>query len=474
MSVAITNQVSYTLKPTSIKANRKQIVLPSSNKTTFDDGDTCVFYLPSLKSHVMDGHSAYLRFTATITGNGYVDNTAQSFINRIQTYGAGGQLISDLQQYNVLANMMMDLQLSQSEKIGLSATLGTEDDYGATTATTTVTNGSGGQIGIGAFPTAAVNNGAAFTDLTVTTTPTLTNSNRKGRTLTNGSSYTFCIPLLHPIFTLSEKYWPCFAMSDDTRLEITWASVTEALVSSTNYTISNPEIIVDFIELDSSVFPLIEQTYSGRDLIIPAQDYRHYSSQIASGTSGNISQIIPAKQQSARAFWFSFRPAETQVTAGYAVSSRVCPFYSVNYSFNLNIGGMKVPPHPIRTRVASELSEWFASTQTALHAFNALEMNGSINRTYYQAVSTQTGHQTGADSYRNAYALGINLDTLRGQSQTQNSGINLSSVSTYYEGYIGTAPVTSANAAESYSVDAYLLFDIMLVVDSSGLVSVRF
>lgn len=468
MSVAISSSLNYSLKPTSIKATRKQLVIPSSNKTTFSPSDTCVLYVPSLRGHVMDGQSAYLRFTVTPTTTGYVDNTAQSFINRIQTYGAGGQLISDLQQYNVLANMMMDLQLSQSEKIGLSATLGTEDDYLSTKAL----NRTGAQVAIGGLPVAAVADDAEFTDLSIEHT----NSNRKGMAVTDATAYTFCIPLLHPMFTLSEKYYPCFALSDDTRLEITWATVTEALVTSTNYSIENPELIVDFIELDSSVFPLIEQTYSGRDLIIPAQDYRHYSSQIASGTSGNISQIIPAKQQSARAFWFAIRPAQTQATAGYTVSSRINPFYTENDSFNLNIGGQKVPQHPIRTRETGNFAEWFASTQTALHAFNSLEMNGSINRSYYQVYGTgnTTNHQTAGDSYRNAFCLGINLDTLRGQSQTQNSGINLSSVTTYYEGYIANASKTTANANEALTVDTYLLFDIMFVIDSSGLMSVRF
>jgi hypothetical protein len=429
----------------------------------------------------MDGQSGYLRLTLTPTGaNGYIDNTAESLINRIQTYGSGGQLISDLQQYNVLANMMMDLQLSQSEKIGLSATLGTEDDYFSATAATALTyTAQTAQNAFATLPAAQVDAGDAFDTLTATTTPTITNTNRKGRAVTVSAnpttSYTFCIPLLHPMFSMSEKYWPAFAMSDDTRLEVTWATAVEALVTCTGYSISNPEIVVDFIELDSSVFPLIEQTYAGRDLIIPAQDYRHYSSQIASGTSGNISQIIPAKQQSARAFFFSFRPQETQVAAGYTVSSRVCPFYSINDSFNLNIGGMKVPPHPIRTRVAGNLSEWFASTQTALHAFNSIEMDGCLNRTYYQAIATQAGHQNGANSYQNGWALGINLDTLRGQSQTQNSGINLSGVTTYYEGYIGTeAKNVAAAADEAYSVDAYLLFDVMFVIDQAGLCSVRF
>ena len=294
----------------------------------------------------------------------------------------------------------------------------------------------------------------------------------------NATSYTFCIPILHPFFTMSERYFPAFALSDDTRVEFTWSSVAEALVASTGFTITNPEIVVDYIEFDSAVMPMIQQTYSGSELVFPAQDYHYYASQIAAGTAGNISQIIAAKQQSARMMLFAFRPAETQAAAGYSVSSRVNPFYSVGDQFNLNIGGMKTPQHPLRTRIAANHAEWMASTQTALHAMNSLDMNGSLNRTYYGKTSARLGHSVGATSYTNGFVLGLNLDSLRGQNQTQNSGISLANVTTYYEGYIGTGPVTSTqtngvDTPESMSVDCFLLHDCLYVIDSNGQMSVK-
>lgn len=475
MSIAITNQVSYNLKPTSVKATRKTITVLASNKTDFSPGDTTTFFLPSLRNHVMDGQSGYLRFTVNAaTANSYTDNTAHCFIDRLMTYGAGGQLIDDIAEYGVLANLMTDLQLSQSEKIGLSGLLGTEDDYGSTTATTALTWHAATTAQTWAALSGA-NPGDAFTTLDATTTPTLTNSNRKGRSLTAASSYTFCISLLHPWFAMSEKYIPVFAMSsDDTRLELTWQTAIKALVGAgtQTYTVSNPEIIVDYIEFDSSVMPLIQQTYAGRDLIFPSQSYHHYASTI-SATAGSKQAIIPAKQSSCRAFFFAFRPAETQTSAAYTLSSRANPFWAAGDYFNLNVGGAKIPAHPITTRVSGEFSEWYASTQCALHAMNALEMDGSINRTYYNVWEVQNARQVTAASYRNAFALGVNLDSLRGQSTTSNSGVSLSNLTCYWEGYNGTAPKNSGDAAETVTVDAYLLHDVLYVVDANGMVSVR-
>lgn len=476
MSVSITNGVNYSLKPTSVKANRKQVVIPSSNKTDFSPEETCIFYLPSLRNNVMDGQSGYLRFTLQVaTAACNLDVSAHSLIERIQTYGSGGQLISDLQNYSVLATMLLDLQLSQSEKIGLSSMLGCEDTHSS--VSTTLTNTSGNNVGIGGFPLVAVNDGTAFgTNTGMVATNSVSDLNRSGRTLAIGT-YTFCIPLLHPLFTLSEKMWPCFAMNDDTRLEIQWSSVSKAVYSAGApvLTIKNPEIIVDFIEFDSAVFPLIQQTYAGRDLIVPAQDYRYYASQIASGTSGNISQIIPSKVMSARAFFFAFRPAQTQIQGAYSVGSRVNPFWALGDNLALNIGGVKVPQRPITTRVSDEFSEWFASTQQSLHAMNNLSMNGGITLSYYERATKDTGYVVGASSYRNAFALGINTDTLQRQSDSSNSGLNLSNITTYYEGYIGTAP-TQGNAAtqQSVSVDTYVLHDTLYIVDASGSTSLRF
>lgn len=471
MSVALTSGCNYSLKPTSVRCTRRQIVIPASNGTSFTPSQTAQFFVPSLKNNVMDGASGYLRLTVTTTctAGGYFDNNAGSLIDRIMTYGAGGQLISDIQNYSVLNAMMVDLQLTQSEKIGLSSLFGTEDDY------LTSTVGAGTIKPVTAYADVAAINAATLPAAAAATT--ITNSNRKGRAFANNTSYTFCIPIIHPLFTMSEKYFPSFALNDDTRIEFTWNSAKGALVAGDanafSFTITNPEIVVDYIEFDSSVFPMIQATYTGSDLVLPAQDYRHYASIIASGTTGSISQIMPMKQNSARAVFFAFRPAETQDDQTYTASSRHNPFFTAGDWLALNIGGIRVPQTGVRTRVTGEFSQWMASTQTALHAFNSLEMDGGINRTYYNVSGSQAGHTVGRNAYTNAFCVGINLDQLRGQNQTTNSGLSLANVTTYYEGYIGALSQGTGPANENVSVSAYLLHDILLIIDPSGNMSLR-
>jgi hypothetical protein len=455
MATAITNSVNYSLKPVSVKASRKTIVIPASNATTYAPQSTAIFYIPSLRSHVMDGKSGYLRFKLKPTTTGRIDVSAHSLIDRIMTYGAGGQLISDIQAYRVIATEMLDMQLSQSEKIGLSTMLGTEDEYFTPTA-------AAAAFATGSTPTAAE------------VSALVPNANRRGKAIANGTTYSFCLPILHPMFTMSEKYFPSFACADDTRIEITWSSVRDALVTCTDYEISNPEIVVDMIEMGEEVFPLIQQTYAGRDLIIPAQDYRYYSSTISKDTQGNISQIIPAKQRSVRAMFFGFRSGTTQATDGYSTGSRANPFWTAGDTFSLNIGGMRVPNKPLTTVVSNEFAPYFASTQSALHALNSLEVNGALHATYYNKSLRNGGYSATTNSFSNGFLIGVNLDSLRGQGETSNSGTDLSSVTTYWEGYMASAPTEpAANTTTTVTVDTHVLYDCLFVVGQDGNVSLR-
>lgn len=441
----ISSKAKYDLKPTSVAVNRKTLNISASNNTTFSPGDVSVFYLPALQNNLLDPWSQYLRFTATITGTGHIDNTAHSFIERIMTYQSGN-LLDDLQNYSVLANALVDASLSQSEKIGVSPMLGSEDTYFDPT-----------QIDIGGdiISVAEWNSG-------------LPNANRIGQGVANATSYTFCIPIIYFLGTLAEKYIPVFAMSDDFRVEITWSSALKALVSATGFTITNPEIVVDYLEVSPAVISLIQSTYKGRDLVIACQSYKTYTSSIPTSTSGSISQIIPCKVKSARMAMFSFRPANTQVVGSYAVSSRVNPFWSSGDQFLLNIGGSNVPQQPIRTRVAGEFSQYYASLQSAFHSLQHLDMNGSLSRSYFQTFSGTNGYNEDTNAYRNGFLTAINLDSYQNQGDLSNSGMDLSGLTSYWQGFIGNEARTAGGASQAITVDTFILHDKMMIVNAMG------
>lgn len=137
---AITKDLQYTMKPSSVKGKRYTRVIPSLSSRTYNFGDTVIFQIPAgMRNQVMDGSTGYLRFTlrmnvaaaggavAANAFNARFDYTAASAIRRIDLYGSGGALLESIDNYSVLANILYDVTHSQSELIGLSSMIGTTD-----------------------------------------------------------------------------------------------------------------------------------------------------------------------------------------------------------------------------------------------------------------------------------------------------------------------------------------------------------
>ena len=122
----------YNLKPSSVRARSYRGSLPTTNKSTFNPSDTAVIYVPGGRRNCYaDCNQSYLRFTVqnndTVAGNYFFfDNLASSIINRLDVYHASNML-ETIQQYNVLMSYIVDAQLNQSEKYGLSNIYGTSN-----------------------------------------------------------------------------------------------------------------------------------------------------------------------------------------------------------------------------------------------------------------------------------------------------------------------------------------------------------
>jgi hypothetical protein len=447
---ALPRQAVFTPKPIGVPCKRKTVVISAQNKTTFSPSDTADYYLPSLPNQVLDGQTAYLRGVINITGaNVAVDGTFHSLIDNIQTFGSGGQLISNIQNYGVLASMLNDVGLSASAKVGLSTVLGCESDMYA-------------------YSSSNLNTSAPITSF-------ISNNNRSGASLTSGSSYSFCIPIIHPLFSLSQRYFPCYAMNDSTRVSITWASVINAFYSagSPGYTLTNPEIVCEMLEFDDSVMAHIRDTYKGVPLAVPSFDYAAYSSLISAGSSGTVTNIMSLPYSSALMMLFAFRPSETQIQGAYSTSSRVNPMFSANDTFQLVVGNTIIPQKPIKTLVANDGAAYFSELQKAFQAWNdPTVMNGNITKALYN-VAPKSGYSTGANSYLNAFTLALNLDTLRNQDSAV-SGLDLSKQTVRYEAYIGTAPLkTDGSTQQSITVNTFCLFNCQFIVDELGNTTVQ-
>lgn len=456
MSEAIVKEAQYTLKPSSVKAKRYTRVVPSlgnNPSSGYSMGDTIIFYLPSgLNNQMMDGQTAYLRFTlkCVITATGAVaagaqglamDYVASSIIRRIDIYGSGGALISSVDRYNVLMTALYDIFHSQSELKGLSPLLG--NDAGDTT---TALNRLGRAL---YAPSVLMANGD-----------------------TNTTNFNFAIPLITPITSGCSKYLPVYALEDDIRVEVILDTQANAFViptvanSSVACTILNPAIVVDYIELESGAMEQIKSLYAGRDLVLHCEDWHTYETTIADTTTGSWNTILPSKLMSAKCALFAFRRLGiTGVAAGYTLSSRSNPFTGASSTFNLNIGGNRVPQRPITVNIASDIVEFYAELKKSYHAFNHIEFSGDLPHSCY--TSTYNPAVGDLPSIR-GFLAGINLDSLRGQSDVLLSGTDLSKVTTYIEANFTTG------IAGLHTLDTFVKHDSLLVIDPNGKMTSKF
>lgn len=448
MATAITRQLNYSLKPSAPRGIRTKRVIPSigSNPSAgIAMGETIIFNLPAgLANTVMDGQTAFLKFTVNIVSVASaaanhtvsLDYTASSVIRSLSVYGPGGALLEQIDRYNTLSTVLYDIQTTQADQFGLSSLIGS-----SSADTLVATN----RLGVSIAQTHAV----------------------AGTVTTNN---VFSVPLISSIFQLQDSYFPLYACADDFRIEITLDTQTNAFVipatgniTSTTVTIVNPEIHVDYITLEPAVIEQMQSVYAGRDLVIHSSTYHTYETTIPDQTAGVYNSILPCKAMSAKSLLATFRPlGTTGVAAGYTQSARTNPFLGALSTWNLSVGGLRMPQRPITVAKASDVSEFFAEAQKAMHALSDLQMSGCVSRTGYTSATTVA---VGDAPNTRAFYLGLNLNQIRGQNDSILSGLDMSKATSMHEANF----VTGISGLQT--LNTFVFHDILLVVDSNGMVT---
>lgn len=138
----ITSDLQYTNKAIAPKGRVYESVVNPSNASSFAASSMAVIELPTARSgSYLDGKSLALRFTVTFVVTGTdtdnyisISDMANSFIDSITLY-AGGQVIETISNYGDIANLMMNLAMSPSQKAALGSVIGADSNgsvYGHT------------------------------------------------------------------------------------------------------------------------------------------------------------------------------------------------------------------------------------------------------------------------------------------------------------------------------------------------------
>lgn len=458
---AVPQDCLYNLKPSSVRARSYRASIPSSNKSIFAPSDQAILYIPGgRKGTYLDPNQSYLKMT--IQNNELVananffnfDNLGTSVINRVDTFHSGNS-IDSLQQYNALMSYIVDAQLNQTEKFGLSNIYGTSSS-------------------------------------------TLLANARSGLAVYPGQRVTICVPLLGAFGLGADKLIPIGQLYDDIRIEISTASIVEGVVwNAAPVNTINPFSIID-MQLELQIIELSDEGQHMVESITPfsspvymhANSWRHYVSSLPAGIGGAYSALVPARFASLKSLVvLPRRSTEINLATAYSTSSRLNPCIS---SYWFRCGAYMIPQRAVTLYSTSNTGghgEAFMELQKAFHGVNRPDMSTGIPFSQYNVVDLTAADLTIggmgapgqtipgaaniiANSHQNAFAIAQDLECFANKTDLLLSGMNTLSSQIFFECNVGWG-VAGQTPTVAFTLDYYANYDLILCLDN-GILSAKF
>ena len=322
---ALPNQVNYSEPLLMLPENTQNFLVAAlpTNGSTFGPGSIAQVDLTTNRGF-LDPASLSFRYKITTTSAAgtqtkIVGTPAYTFINKFVCY-ANSQTIETISNYNTVANMLVNLQMGVSDKLGQQYNLG----Y-----------------------------------VNYTTTP-VDNETTDGRLCaTAGDTFSVSAPL-YSLIGNSEKLIPLFLLQN-MRLEFTFESL--ANVSSnllvdittngstmTGYTISNFEVVYNVIDFGAEVQRQIMA--ESPKIRIKSSSYNTSIAPIASGTSGNINLIYNLRYASIKSAFLNMGGTNTSNSLGSANKNMdSIDVTNSNGDYCLQIAGINYPQKPLSSTI---------------------------------------------------------------------------------------------------------------------------
>lgn len=473
--------LKYGTKIESAVARSSRVNIQPQSGTIYGPNDTITINIPTRNNLVLVPTESYLKFNVQMTA-GAADNAfrwdsagAHGLISRIRVFH-GSSLLSDIDNYGMLAKMLFDLQQSPDGVYGKQNILcGTRNDMVGTTPTATATadntaaniNASIGMLSNKTMSVINVNSGERILELDGGI-DLIANG---AKTLLNN---VYCLNLISLVGSLcSASYIPLFALtSAPLRVEIVLApnvinacgALTGALANT--FSVTQCEYVASMIELGDSAMSTIYSSLGGEPLQLVFPDFKNFAfSQQVGTTATQVTFPIPAKYSSLKSIFVTQRDVGTGTIARF-------PFSSVSLGISeyfFRVGATTYPPTPPRT-----LPECFAELCKAIGSIGDIHYTPSIDKLTYNlplsvayTESASVGITSGVSS--GSFYLGLDLENFSGADKsTLFSGYNSNTDDIY-------AIITLANTAGAIQVrfDAFANFDSVFVCEN-GMGYVKF
>lgn len=433
---ALTSDVLYSLKPSVVRCRAYRASIPPSNtKNPYVAGDAIIAYVPARRNCFLDTATSYMRVTvknSSTTNALNIDSTISSLISRLDIYH-GSNLLETIQSYNVLVSALVDLQTDKATRDGLEAVWGCTGD-------------------------------------------------RTGTSIATSQSMTFCMPIISgTVGVLNDKYLP-LSISDDIRCEFTLDSndVAMCCAASTGATwqVTSFELVANILELSDEGMQMVSQvTPFTQPIYMHGTSYRHTSATLGTTAQGAQTVLVPARFASLKMILCVPRRAtEIGQAHSYSISSHINPGIQ---SFSYRVGSLMIPQKPItlvNSSTTGGYAESFAETLRSFNLWNNISFAPSITRAQYNvadAADTNGGGvvvaSTTSNSKNNAFVLSSEFESCSNRNDVMLSGVNTLNLTVFHDMTLG-----STNLSASWTLNYFAQYDHILVLDPTGIYSVKF
>jgi len=481
--VSLTSDMMLGLKPSAPSSRAYRVNIAPNNKQLFTPSDMITIDIPTSRPNTWyDPSQSYLKFSVqlqsanatAITNLGadgiFVDNTAYSFFQRLDVYNGSNQL-ETITQYGGLANTLLDISLTQSDKASLSSLFGC-NPY-------TVSSGLGvapvANTGISTVQTAGDRSGLTLSSAAA---------------IANGVAYTFCLPLLSGVIGANaSKMIPIGDLRAPITIQLYTSANDDAICygiasGATIWQIINVEYIATFVEIQDSAY----QTHLQPEIpyYISTKSWRESGMTIPANTTGEFTNILAFRMASICNILGRFRnnSATAQAAAGgvYRTSSSINPNLSYYY---FKVGSQTIPNKPVYLVngaggvLVGTGNEGFAELLKSMHALTSTYGNSAITYNQYNVAQAAQGNfiaayaagalkNHGLDTSNNAFCIGQELESFAKRSDTILSGMSTLNTNLFFTaGVVNGQNTGGANIVAEF----YAQYDLILVIQEGYITS---
>ncbi len=444
---ALPSDLSYVPKPVAPRGRAFIVNTFPDNAQSFQAGSQGIFSIAGSRSGTyLDPKTLCLKFTVNYTLAGVstdtsyiqINDTANAYIDSLALY-CGSTSVELVNQYGSLANLLMNVGMSPSQKASLGRVIGAAED------------GSPDGLAFSIAPSAA------------------------------SATYkrTFCLPLMTALAT--GKMIDMSEITQGFRYEVTWASETAATRKYTSnatpstgaptatYTITDAQLVYNMVELDAAGQAMVAASKDpANGTLYAMKSYRYTSANLTS--AGELTAPCNWRLSSITALFARFRHLSTSTV--YNSLQSVNPNL-LNYVWR--VGSVNIPQRVVtldntNTGVGGEAgyADAYAKLLSTMHLWSSSASgcaigysSGGTNRFFVReggAVANQGIADDAAGATNGTFAIGQDTELFSNRSDVILSGMSTLAQPAFFQAVCGTAP------GASVVVDLFSQFDLILQI----------